>query len=134
MARRNRLDITHAHTIHRVTLHTEHTDAELTCNQLTDQFDPTVRKRVDIIGRLLRVVQTDDLTDDGNQIVHTEDTVLCSVCDLKTKALIHLVTTDTAVVETFEIEEHPLDHLAGVIDCGKIPRAQTAIYFDQCFV
>jgi NAD/NADP transhydrogenase beta subunit len=39
---RHVLDVRHRHTVHGVTLHTQHTNTELTSNQLTYQFDTTV--------------------------------------------------------------------------------------------
>ena len=66
LARRDVLHVGHTHPVHGVALHPEHTNTELTGNQLTDQLDTAITQRIDVISWLLGIVETNDLADDGH--------------------------------------------------------------------
>ena len=72
LAWRNCLEVTHAHTIHCIALHPEHTNAELARHQLANQFHAAIAQRVDIISWLLGVVKANNFTQDTNQITHLQ--------------------------------------------------------------
>ena len=66
LARRDVLHISHTHPVHGVALHSEHTDAELTGNQLADQLDAAITQGINVISWLLGIVEANDFADDGH--------------------------------------------------------------------
>ena len=127
MAWRNVFQICHAHPIHGVALHAQHTDAELAGNQFADQFNTPVAKRVDIVGWFLGIVKPDQFADDCHQIAHLECAVFSRVSHIQAQALVQFVTANSGIIEPLEIKEHPLNHLAGVINRRQIARPQAAV-------
>ena len=85
-------------------------------DKLTNHTDATVRERVDIVSRLLSIIQANDFGDNRYEIIHLQGTMSAVVRGIKTKTLINLETTDTRVIVTLVVKESAFDHGTSVFD------------------
>ena len=130
----NTFQISHAHAIHCVTLHSEHTNAELSGNQFTNQANSAVAQCVNVISWLLRIVQANNFTQNRHQITHLQCTIFCCICNIQTQALVQFITTNPRIIESLEVKEHSLNHLTSIINCRQITWTQSTINLNQRLV
>ena len=100
-------------------------------NQLTDQLNPAICQRVNIVGRFLGVIKTDNFADDGQHILHLQGAVGGVVRSIKAEPAIELEATNPRTIVAAIIKEGALNHRLGVLNRSEIARAQPAIDFKQ---
>ena len=121
-------------------LHADQAHPELVLEQLADGAHPAVAEVVDVVRDLLvagRVVQLEQLAQDGDQVTLLEDAevlVADALLDLlggPAEALVDLVAADAAEVEAAAREEEALEQGARVVDARRIARADAAVQLEQ---
>ena len=130
----NTFQISHAHAVHRVTLHSKHTNTELSGNQFTNQANSAVAQCVNVVSWLLRIVQANNFTQNRHQIAHLQCTIFCCICNIQTQALVQFITTNPRIIEPLEVKEHSLNHLTSVINRCQIAWTQSTINLNQRLV
>ena len=100
-------------------------------DKFTNHTHTAVRERVDIVSRLLSVIQANDFGDNRYEIIHLQSTVSTVVRGVETKALVNLETTDTRVVITLVVEESAFDHGTSVFNGSQVTWAETAVNFEK---
>ena len=134
MAWANTFQISHTHTIHRVALHSKHTNTELSSNQFTNQANSAVAQCVNVVSWLLRIVQANNFTQNRHQIAHLQCAIFCCICNIQTQALVQFITTNPRIIKPLEVKEHSLNHLTSVINCRQIAWTQSTINLNQRLV
>ena len=104
------------------TRHTAEADAELVRDELTHGPHPTVTEMIDVVRVPTALVEFDEVSDDGDEIVLREDGLRPRDIDLE--ALIDLVATDTAEIVALWVEEDPLEGLTGGLNIRGIAGAE----------
>ena len=127
----NAFQISHTHTIHRIALHSEHTNTELSSNQFTNQANSAVAQCVNVVSWLLRIVQANNFTQNRYQIAHLQRTIFCCISNIQTQALVQFITTNPRIIEPLEVKEHSLNHLTSIINCRQITWTQSTINLNQ---
>ncbi len=123
--------VRHQHTVKNVALETKHTEAELALNQFTDQFHAAIAQRVDVVGRFLGVVETNNLFDNGDEIFHLKRAVRGVVWSIEAEALVHLIAANARRIIATIVKERVFDHRLGVFDGRKIAWAQTPVNLEK---
>src|SRR5690606_29548651 len=101
---------------------------ELALHQLAHELDAAVGQRVDVVGRLLSVVKTNQLGNNGDEVVQAHHTVFDSVRHVQVQALVDLVAANAAEVEALEVVEHVFDQGTGVVDGCQVARTQATVH------
>ena len=130
----NTFQISHAHAVHCIALHSKHTNAELSGNQFTNQANSAVAQCVNVVSWLLRIVQANNFTQNRHQIAHLQCTIFCCICNIQTQALVQFITTNPRIIEPLEVKEHSLNHLTSIINCRQIAWTQSTINLNQRLV
>ena len=100
-------------------------------DKFTNHTHTAVRERVDIVSRLLSVIQANDFGDNRYEIIHLQGTMSTVIRGIEAKALVNLETTNTRVVITLVVEEGTFDHGTSVFDGSQVTWAETTINFEK---
>ncbi len=121
-------------------LHPDESHAELVLQELAHGADPAVAEVVDVVRDLLlarRVVQLDELANEGDEVALLEDAQLAPADALEdvllvaAQALVDLVAADTAEVEAARVEEQRLQQVASVVDRRRVAGPDAAVQLEQ---
>jgi hypothetical protein len=91
-------------------------------DQFTDQFNAAVAQRINVVSRLLGIIEADNLRDDCDEIFHLQGAMSGIIWRIKAKALIKLEATNPRRIVATIIEESMFDHILGIFNCGEITR------------
>ncbi len=133
LAGSNGSGVVNRHAVLDDTLHTSETDAELRLHQLTDHLETAVGEVVDVVGGTVAVRQVDDLGNDSYEVFAAQNTEVGGVGNIKTKALIELVTADFREVVALEVKEHAFDEALGVLNSSEVTGANATVNFHEGF-
>ena len=100
-------------------------------DKFTNHTHTAVRERVDIVSRLLSVIQANDFGDNRYEIIHLQGTMSTVIRGIEAKALVNLETTNTRVVITLVVEESAFDHGTSVFNGSQVTWAETTINFEK---
>ena len=79
--------------------------------------------QVDSANENLIIIETDQFSDDGFNILETHDAVLERIWHIEVEALIDLVAADAREIKALVVIEHVFDQGLGIIDSSQVAGA-----------
>ncbi len=127
--RRHLVGVANGHALAHDPLHAQQTDAQLILDQLAHGLDAAVAQVVDVVGAAFAVVDQDDALDHRHQIFVGEDALFQR--RVQPQAAVQLIAAHLAQVVATRREKEILHEAAGVVERGRIARAQLLVELQQ---